>query len=133
MGAASNQMPPDVRRIATEQMMLGFGATCKEAGTAVTGGQTILNPWPIIGGVAKSILKEEDFVRPENAVAGDVLVLTKPLGTQLAVNMREWLHKEAKRDALLELATEEEVNRAFSIAQASMARLNKDAARLMRK
>eukprot|EP00927_Polykrikos_kofoidii_P077586 TRINITY_DN74518_c0_g1_i1.p1 TRINITY_DN74518_c0_g1~~TRINITY_DN74518_c0_g1_i1.p1 ORF type:complete len:307 (+),score=54.85 TRINITY_DN74518_c0_g1_i1:297-1217(+) len=131
--AASTAMPPNVRRIATEQMMLGFGATCKEAGTCVTGGQTILNPWPIIGGVAKSVLKEGDFIRPENAIAGDVLVLTKPLGTQLAVNMREWLHEPTKRQLLLQVATEEEVNRAFSIAQASMGRLNKDAARLMRK
>ena len=31
------------------------------------------------------------FVRPENAVVGDVLVLTKPLGTQIAVNAHQWL------------------------------------------
>lgn len=131
--AASQQMEKAVQRIATEQMMRGFGDLCKEAGTCVTGGQTILNPWPIIGGVAKSILKEKDFIRPEHAVAGDVLVLTKPLGTQLAVNMREWLHQPSRRDKLLELMSEEVVNRAFSIAQASMGRLNRDAARLMHK
>ena len=31
------------------------------------------------------------FDRPESAVAGDVLVLTKPLGTQIAVNAHQWL------------------------------------------
>ena len=28
---------------------------------------------------------------PDSAVAGDVLVLTKPLGTQVAVNAHQWL------------------------------------------
>ena len=31
------------------------------------------------------------ILRPENAVVGDVLVLTKPLGTQIAVNAHLWL------------------------------------------
>jgi len=31
------------------------------------------------------------IIRPENAVVGDVLVLTKPLGTQIAVNAHQWL------------------------------------------
>ena len=29
--------------------------------------------------------------RPNQAVPGDVLVLTKPLGTQIAVNAHQWL------------------------------------------
>merc|ERR1719487_500947 len=86
--AASNKMDHKTMITVTEKMMLGFVDICKEAGTDVTGGQTVRNPWPIIGGVAKSILREGDFIRPENAEAGDVLVLTKPLGTQVAVNMR---------------------------------------------
>lgn len=31
------------------------------------------------------------FSRPDGAVPGDVLVLTKPLGTQVAVNAHQWL------------------------------------------
>lgn len=31
------------------------------------------------------------FSRPDGAVPGDVLVLTKPLGTQVAVNANQWL------------------------------------------
>lgn len=30
--------------------------------------------------------------RPDGAVPGDVLVLTKPLGTQVAVNAHQWLN-----------------------------------------
>ena len=55
--------------------------------------QTVLNPWPIIGGIAMSVCEERDMLRPERAVPGAVLVLTKPLGTQLAVNGHQWLHQ----------------------------------------
>lgn len=30
-------------------------------------------------------------IRPDSAVPGDVLVLTKPLGTQVAVNAHQWM------------------------------------------
>ena len=29
--------------------------------------------------------------RPDQAVVGDVIVLTKPIGTQIAVNAHQWL------------------------------------------
>jgi hypothetical protein len=31
--------------------------------------------------------------RPHGVVAGDVLVLTKPLGTQVAVNAHQWIEQ----------------------------------------
>jgi hypothetical protein len=36
-------------------------------------------------------LNELDNCSPDSAVVGDVLVLTKPLGTQVAVNAHQWL------------------------------------------
>lgn len=33
--------------------------------------------------------------RPDGAAPGDVLVLTKPLGTQVAVNAHQWLGRPA--------------------------------------
>ena len=36
----------------------------------VTGGQTIVNPWPILGGCAKSVCREKDFIRPDGGKAG---------------------------------------------------------------
>ena len=32
-----------------------------------------------------------DTFRPDGAVSGDVVVLTKPLGTQIAVNAHQWI------------------------------------------
>lgn len=114
----------------------GFKDASEEAGTSVTGGQTVLNPWVVMGGVATTVCQPNEFImcvgitsynylfqkeilfllltpstkkvsfscyvkilmipclllpRPDNAVPGDVLVLTKPLGTQVAVAVHQWL------------------------------------------
>jgi len=50
-----------------------------------------MNPWPMIGGVANVMCNENEFVRPNHGQAGDLIVLTKPLGTQPAVNMKQKL------------------------------------------
>jgi selenide, water dikinase len=131
--AASRDMAKPARNVVTKQMILGFDDLAREAGVEVTGGQTVLNPWPIIGGVAKSICMKKDIILPHNSVAGDVLVLTKPLGTQIAVNVKEWMGDEATWLAQKHLISREEGNRAYFMAQQSMARLNRTGARLMHK
>ena len=35
---------------------------CKEAGSSVNGGQSVLNPWFIIGGVASAVCKKDEFI-----------------------------------------------------------------------
>ena len=55
------------------------------------GGQTVFNPWPMMGGCAISVVEDGGFVMPNHAQPGDVLVLTKPLGTRLAINAMQWL------------------------------------------
>jgi selenide,water dikinase len=130
--ASSRDMTPKQRDVATKLMIEGFNDLAKEANTMVTGGQTVLNPWPIIGGVATSVKKSSEFIMPENAVAGDVIVLTKALGTQVAVNLHQWLHQE-KWNNVKDIITTEEVMRGYELAEISMARLNKTGAKLMHK
>lgn len=48
----SLQMQEADREKVTREMVRGFDDCSKEAGTKITGGQSIMNPWPIIGGVA---------------------------------------------------------------------------------
>lgn len=55
--AVSLDMDDNERRIITREMIRGFNDTAAEAGTKITGGQSILNPWPIIGGVANTVVK----------------------------------------------------------------------------
>jgi len=131
--AASLDMKVSDRVMCTKAMIKGFDDLCKEAGTTVTGGQTVYNPWPIIGGVAKSIVRLSDVIMPRHAVAGDVIVLTKPLGTQVAVNVRQWMSDEKKWKAVESVITRAEAVRAYNVAQASMVRLNRNGARLMHK
>ena len=35
---------------------------CKEAGTSCNGGQTVINPWLIIGGVASGVCTKDEFI-----------------------------------------------------------------------
>lgn len=127
----SLDMSSDERDIVTTAMIKGFNDCAEEAGTNVTGGQTVLNPWPIVGGVAKSVCAEAEFIRPDGALPGDVLVLTKPLGTQIAVNVQEWRHKPAEWAKVKDVITEEEGARAFEAASESMCRLNLNGAKAM--
>lgn len=118
----------------TKAMIKGFCEVASEAGTNVTGGQTVRNPWPMIGGVATSICKEgEDFVWPNRAVDGDLVVLTKPLGTQVAVNMFEWLRTDVKYAKIKDHLSLDDIVFCYKQAMESMSFLNKEAALLMKK
>jgi thiamine monophosphate kinase len=54
--AVSLEMPLPARDIVTTAIIHGFNDLVIEAGASVTGGQTVSNPWPIIGGVAMRYL-----------------------------------------------------------------------------
>jgi len=51
----SLMMNEEQREIVTREMMRGFNDCATEAGTLVTGGQSVMNPWPMIGGVANAM------------------------------------------------------------------------------
>eukprot|EP01125_Pyxidicula_operculata_P009506 TRINITY_DN312_c0_g1_i3.p1 TRINITY_DN312_c0_g1~~TRINITY_DN312_c0_g1_i3.p1 ORF type:complete len:194 (+),score=21.11 TRINITY_DN312_c0_g1_i3:152-733(+) len=133
--ASSMGMEPEERKIVTRKFIEGFSDLCKEAGVDCTGGQTVQNPWPIIGGTAMSCCTSFEYIYPVNAVPGDVLVLTKPLGTQLVVNVNEWFQLEDKTrwNKCLSKISKETAERSFKVAVESMTRLNRNAARLMHK
>lgn len=63
---------------------------------------------------------------PDRAVAGDVLVLTKPLGTQIAVLAHQWMEQKPERYAKFQNeVSAEAVKLTYERAMYSMARLNK--------
>lgn len=132
--AASRDMPERERFIVTQEMIRGFNDLALEAETEVTGGQTVLNPWPIIGGAATSVCAAEEFIRPEHLQIGDVVLLTKPLGTQVAVNLHQWMLLDNNWwSKVNHVVTSEQAVTAYNTAVASMARLNRNGARLMQK
>lgn len=131
LGVAS-KMSEKERDVVLPLMMRGFRDCAEEAGTSVNGGQTVVNPWTI-GGVATTVCQPNEFIMPDNAVVGDVLVLTKPLGTQVAVNAYQWLDQPDRWNRIKLVVSEDDVRKAYHRAMNSMARLNRTAARLMSK
>merc|ERR1712088_960721 len=121
------------RDVVVPLMMRGFKDCALEAGSTVTGGQTVMNPWCTIGGVATTVCQPNEFIIPDSAVVGDVLVMTKPLGTQVAVNAHQWLDQPERWNRIKLVVSEEDVRKAYQRGMDSMARLNRTGARLMHK
>lgn len=132
--AASQKMTEKERDVTNTLMIKGFNDVAEVAGTAITGGQTIFNPWVMIGGTAMTVLKEEEIIRPNNLKAGEVLILTKPLGTQLVVNFNQWLKlKNDKWKKVEPFVSEKTVLDAYDKGVHYMSTLNLAAAKLMQK
>jgi len=131
--AVSTKMTEKERDVVVPLMMRGFKDCALEAGSTVTGGQTVMNPWCTIGGVATTVCQPNEFIIPDSAVVGDVLVMTKPLGTQVAVNAHQWLDQPERWNRIKLVVSEEDVRKAYQRAMDSMARLNRTGARLMHK
>ncbi|KAL3319206.1 Selenide, water dikinase 1 [Cichlidogyrus casuarinus] len=127
-------MKPDERMVSNKLIMEGFRDCAAEAGTFIRGGQTVQNPWLLIGGVATSICDFSQFIMPDQIKPGYKLVLTKPLGTQAAVNCYQWMldgklfWTEKLQPANV---TEAQLHRVFESATQSMSRLNLTGAKLM--
>ncbi len=74
-------MPIDKMPVAMIQDILAGGASvCAEAGIPVAGGHSIDSAEPIYGLVALGLVHPDRLLKNSAARAGDVLVLTKPLG-----------------------------------------------------
>nr|XP_046189451.1 selenide, water dikinase 3-like [Oncorhynchus gorbuscha] len=78
-----------------------------------------------------TVCQPNEFIMPDSAVPGDVLVLTKPLGTQVAVNAHQWLDQPERWNKIKLVVSKEEVEQAYQEAMFSMATLNRTAAGLM--
>lgn len=57
-------MSIEERNIAVPLVMKGFSDLAAEAGCKIRGGQTVLNPWFLIGGVATGVVKREEMIIP---------------------------------------------------------------------
>jgi selenide,water dikinase len=73
-------IPPETIR----QILRGGASKVKEAGCAMIGGHTIKNPEPIYGLSVTGVVHPRKMISNDRARPGDLLVLTKPLGTGIA-------------------------------------------------
>ena len=126
----STKMEPAHRIIISTLIMRGFIQCCTDAGVACLGGQTVLNPWPLIGGSCSAVLPRQRILSPGKAEPGDVLILTKPLGTQVAGNLALWMLNQEKWSLVCGLFSEEEAANAVIASERWMMKLNREAASL---
>jgi selenide, water dikinase len=80
MGIPTDLVP---NKVITE-ILRGGTAKAKEAGCAIIGGHTIRNPEPIYGLAVTGMVSPRRMLTNSRARPGDLLLLTKPLGTGIA-------------------------------------------------
>lgn len=85
----------------------------------------------LLGGVGTAVVPVESLSKLSEAEAGDVLLLTKPLGVRPIVNAHQWLHSDPERFQVHNL-DEKRVRKAFLYACYNMARHNLIPARLLK-
>jgi selenide,water dikinase len=71
------------------ELMRGVAGACIEDGCAIVGGHTIQGETPVVGLSVTSIAKLDRIKRKVGAQPGNILVLTKPLGTGIAIAARQ--------------------------------------------
>ena len=73
--------PEDLDLAILAQILEGGAAVAREAGVAIVGGHTIKDAEPKYGMAVTGVVDPQRIVTNAGARAGDILVLTKPLGT----------------------------------------------------
>jgi selenide,water dikinase len=69
--SVNQSMDEEEREMVRPVMVKGFRDAAEERGAAVTGGQTVVNPWIISSGVAIVVCQPSEFVRSDSAVVGE--------------------------------------------------------------
>ena len=88
-------MPRDQQR----EILRGAADKCDEAGAPVVGGHTVEDREAKFGLAVSGTCRPEDLLRNTGALAGDRLVLTKPVGTGLLLTAmkKRWLREDELR------------------------------------
>ena len=77
--------PEHFPRAAIVAIFDAAAAVVADAGGSVAGGHTIRNPEPIFGLAVQGLVHPDHIFRKEGAKVGDVLMISKPLGTAIAL------------------------------------------------
>jgi selenide,water dikinase len=109
--------PAELPRDVVAEILRGGQAAADGAGIAILGGHTIVAAEPIYGLTVTGSVRVDEIWRNRGARVGDVLVLTKSLGTGIISNA---------------LQKGEAPDEAIDAAIASMTTLNRDAAQALR-
>jgi selenide,water dikinase len=90
-----------------QEILMGGKSICEEAGIPLAGGHTIDSPEPIFGLSVNGLVRKEHLKRNSTARTGDLLYLTKPIGTGILTTAlkRKLITEEALVDAVTLMCT----------------------------
>jgi selenide,water dikinase len=98
--------PEELPRDTLAAIFAGASAKVREAGGILAGGHTLRDSEPKYGLAVTGVVHPDRILRKGGALPGDVLLLTKPLGTGLIVSGRRQ-GRPAATDAVLAAAVEQ--------------------------
>jgi selenide,water dikinase len=124
MGVPEN-MPSDVQT----QMLKGVIDFCKSSHTPVVGGQTIICPWPILGGAITALAEPDKVIPISRAKPEDKIILTKPLGIQPIMEVLRL--PETGQDKMAEQIPAKEISKSIDYAIKLMTTANRSATEAM--
>ncbi len=75
-------LPVDIPEHVSVKILKGVKDFVESIDGTLTGGHTIQNDAPLMGGATSSIVKREQMITKQGVRKGDHLILTKPLGVQ---------------------------------------------------
>ena len=133
LGLSTKLNEKDRMKVAVE-LMAGIDSKVKEAGSKVVGGQTVFNPWITTGGSVFGFFDKKEHVIANNETQiGDVIVLTKPIGTQLLVNFNQYFRKDpVRRQKLIDAGlTQSDLDEITPHVHKAMSTLNLYGAKIM--
>jgi selenide,water dikinase len=99
----SNKLPPEV----LHQIVAGALSKIAEAGAVLAGGHSVEDDEPKFGLAVTGIAHPDKIWTNQGAQPGDVLILTKPIGSGVLfnANLKKWVSKEAMEACLSILIT----------------------------
>jgi selenide,water dikinase len=103
VGFPDNRLPESVLK----QILKGANDKAKEADISILGGHTIEDNEPKFGMTVTGIVHPEKIITNSNMQIGDVLILTKPLGTGIIATgvKRGVVAEELEEEAILIMST----------------------------
>jgi cysteine desulfurase len=99
VGFPSNRLPVEV----LQAILKGARVKAEEAGIAIIGGHTVDDNEPKFGLAVSGLIDPQSIVTNRNAKPGDMLILTKPIGTGiLATGLKQQLLESDQTETLIE-------------------------------